>query len=62
MDGTDQKDSISVSVAPNVGEVEIAPNCYVFLTRLPNWWFRLWARILLGWKWTKYPKETDTDA
>ena len=19
----------------------------------PNWWFRMWARLLLGWKWIK---------
>jgi len=24
-----------------------------FIEKMPNWWFRLWLRLFLGWKWEK---------
>lgn len=25
--------------------------CFHFAKPKPNWWYRLWQRVLLGWKW-----------
>ena len=28
--------------------------------RVPNWWWRLWYWVLLGWKWERIEDDNDT--
>lgn len=30
----------------------VAPGCKYYFHRRPCWWFRLWQRLLLGWRWS----------
>jgi len=41
--------------APNIkSELIITPMLKAqFAHPMPNWWFRLWYRLLLGWVWKK---------
>ncbi len=34
-----------------VGYFDINPMLAYEMTHKPNWWYRFWARKLLGWKW-----------
>ena len=42
-----------VDVKPQ-SELRITPQFVAkFSHPMPNWWFRLWYRLLLGWVWKK---------
>lgn len=38
-----------------VGYYEVVKNTRFYTTSRPNWWFRLWTRLLLGWVWRDDP-------
>lgn len=32
---------------------KIADMVYILAQKPPNWWWRMWQYLLLGWKWTE---------
>ena len=45
-----------MNITKNIKTLEV-PKDYVELFRLdhpPNWWWRMWQYLLLGWKWGKH--------
>ena len=48
-------ENIKLVLPPKViGYVQICPGTYFPVTEgYPNWWFRFWQRLFLGFKWEK---------
>jgi hypothetical protein len=56
------KNESSVVEYPNyIGRVEILPNIYYELTTMPNRFHRLMMRLLFGWKFSVYAKNTPSE-
>jgi hypothetical protein len=55
--GEDRKESylnFTLAVPPR-GQwwLEATPTFRIEQATRPNWWFRMWQYLLLGWRWTK---------
>lgn len=52
-------DSLHLDYPPK-SEVSIFNGGYkiTFMNERPNWWWRMWQYLLLGWKWTDLTKKS----